>query len=558
MAPKKHGYTIGVDVGTGSVRAALMTLQGDFIKGAVKEIGTWRPRGFPDFYQQSSTDVWQAVCNAVRDITYTIDVKMVKGIGFDGTCSLVVLDKKSNPLSVSPNGEPDQNIILWMDHRAVGEAELINKLHHAVLQTLGGKMSPEMATPKLMWLKRQMFVKCWTQAGHFFELPDFLTWRATGAFSRSSCTMTCAWTYQIDANEKKGWNIDFFRQLGLEDLAENNWEKIGSEILAPGEPCGKGLTKQAASEMGLLEGIPVATSTIDGNAGAIGMICVKEKIDAASLSLDSVLCLVSGTSNCHLFSTDRAVYVHGLWGPFYNAVVPGMYVNEGGQSASGSLLDFIIETHEAYPEIRAKLTSVTNLLFSNIYDYLNNLVDKIAQKRQIPVDELTHNIHVWPDFHGNRSPEADPSLRGMVCGLNMSSSEEDLAILYLATLQSLAYGTRHIVETLQAAGHKNLRQIIICGGMRKNNLFVQTHANVLSMPVLRPRREDSVLLGSGMLGARAAGVYDNLRDAMESMAGTAFITEPYIKSNYHDRKYKVFLKMLQHQKEYRQIMEGAA
>ena len=69
--------------------------------------------------------------------------------------------------------------------------------------------------------------------------------------------------------------------------------------------------------------------------------------------------MVSGTSNCHLFSTDRAVYVHGLWGPFYNAVVPGMYVNEGGQSASGSLLDFIIETHEAYPEIRAKLTSVT-------------------------------------------------------------------------------------------------------------------------------------------------------------------------------------------------------
>lgn len=51
---------------------------------------------------------------------------------------------------------------------------------------------------------------------------------------------------------------------------------------------------------------------------------------------------------------------------------------------------------------------------------------------------LTKDLHVWPDFHGNRSPLADPNMRGMITGLSVNSSEENLALLYLATLQALS------------------------------------------------------------------------------------------------------------------------
>ncbi|KAG8535796.1 hypothetical protein GDO81_027759, partial [Engystomops pustulosus] len=72
----------------------------------------------------------------------------------------------------------------------------------------------------------------------------------------------------------------------------------------------------------------------------------------------------------------------------------------------------------------------------HLYEYLNHHLDQIRATR--PGDSLTADLHVWPDFHGNRSPLADLSLKGMVVGLTLSRGLDDLALLYLATVQSIA------------------------------------------------------------------------------------------------------------------------
>ena len=86
---------------------------------ASRAIDLYRPKA--DFVEQSSDNIWQAVCNAVRDAVNRADINpiQVKGLGFDATCSLVVLDKEGKPLTVSPSGRTEQNIIVWMDHRAI-------------------------------------------------------------------------------------------------------------------------------------------------------------------------------------------------------------------------------------------------------------------------------------------------------------------------------------------------------------------------------------------------------------------------------------------------------
>ena len=75
-------------------------------------------------------------------------------------------------------------MIVWMDHRAVEEANFINSLNHSVLASVGGTISPEMQTPKLLWLQQHM-PDTWHRAGMFLDLPDFLTWKATGSLTRS-------------------------------------------------------------------------------------------------------------------------------------------------------------------------------------------------------------------------------------------------------------------------------------------------------------------------------------------------------------------------------------
>ncbi|XP_067218021.1 FGGY carbohydrate kinase domain-containing protein-like [Chanodichthys erythropterus] len=92
-------------------------------------------------------------------------------------------------------------------------------------------------------------------------------------------------------------------------------------------------------------------------------------------------------------------------------------------------------------------------------------------------EHVTTGLHVWPDFHRNRSPLADQMSRGSVVGLTLSQTLDDLALLYLATLQAIALGTRHIIDAMREAGH-DITTLFLCGGLSKNALFVQTHANI--------------------------------------------------------------------------------
>ena len=89
----------------------------------------------------------------LQNVVDGIAADSVKGVGFDATCSMVVLDAEGKPLTVSPSGNHAQNIIMWMDHRAAVQADRINAMGHEVLEYTGGKISLEMEVPKLLWLK---------------------------------------------------------------------------------------------------------------------------------------------------------------------------------------------------------------------------------------------------------------------------------------------------------------------------------------------------------------------------------------------------------------------
>ena len=132
----------------------------------------------------------------------------------------------------------------------------------------------------------------------------------------------------------------------------------------------------------------------------------------------------------------KEIFIDGIWGPYYSAMFPSLWTSEGGQSATGKLLDHIIDTHPATSLIRSKLEPkmlliffifiqtflqtfsipyIFSLFFRHIQQYLYDLIRSISKKENLLNESyLTKDLHVWPDFHGNRSPLADPSLRGMV------------------------------------------------------------------------------------------------------------------------------------------------
>ena len=97
----------------------------------------------------------------------------------------------------------------------------------------------------------------------FFDLPDYLTYRATRSVSRSACSLTCKCSYVPGS----GWQAEFFRKIGLGELVEARYRQIGAEtddrLLRAGMRVGGGLSKEAAEELGLVEGTPVGSGLID-------------------------------------------------------------------------------------------------------------------------------------------------------------------------------------------------------------------------------------------------------------------------------------------------------
>lgn len=525
LSPADDRCLLGVDVGTGSARAGVFDLTGRMLGSAKAEIEIFRAAG--NIVEQSSVQIWRAVCTAVRGAVASSQVAATRiaGIGFDATCSLVVLGDQGNPLPVGPSEDPNRDIIVWMDHRALDQATRINAGGHDVLRYVGGRISPEMETPKLLWLREnrpQVFDAAW----QFFDLADFLTWRATGDLARSTCTVTCKWTYL--AHEKR-WDPDYFRQIGLGVLADEDFVRIGQTILEPGTLIAAGLTTKAAAELGLIPGTAVAAGMIDAHAGGIGTVGIGGRPEAN-------LAYVFGTSSCTMTSTRSPVFVPGVWGPYFSAMVPGLWLNEGGQSAAGAAIDHLLRFHPAAAEARS--AAAERGLALPVY-----LADLASRKGSASdVVALAKGLHVVPEFMGNRAPFADPLARAMILGLGMDDDLDSLVALYISGLCGIGYGLRQIIATQATAGAP-IEQIVISGGAGELPLVRQLLADAVGKPVVASGADEPVLLGSAILGSVAAGMFP---DMVSAMAGLTVVESRYeptggTTAKIHDARYTAFI-----------------
>ncbi|KAJ3023637.1 hypothetical protein HKX48_002186 [Thoreauomyces humboldtii] len=545
-------HYVGVDVGTSSARAAVVDADGCIL--ATHSANLAILANLPDHYEQSSDDIWQACCKAVATAVKAsgIDSTTVKGIGFDATCSLVALDASFKPVSVTKGGKNKWNVVMWMDHRAQAEADEMSATGHVVLQRTGGRISPEMSAAKLLWIHRNN-PELFRTGATFMELPDFLTFKATGNPDRGINSLTCKWTYAPGA----GFDDEFWAGVGMGEAVEDQYPAfLGTgNVLDVAESAGT-LTVAAAKDMGIdpCAGVQIGSAVIDAYAGALGTLGAS--LNEAPLTVDSVesrMAVICGTSSCHIALTPKKLYIEGVWGPYADVLLPSFHAHEGGQSWTGHLLTHIIATHPASKQLNV----------SDPFTQLNHIAGDLAASEGFAFPALlTKNVHITPDWHGNRSPFADATMRGVHFGVEAGDSLNHLAKVYLAVLLSLCYGTRQIVDTLNAQGHR-VDTLFLSGGLLKNPLFVQAMADCTRCTVVLPREADAVLLGAAILGATVAeeqaGKTRPLWECAVRMGGKAGqVIAPCEgeEAEFHERKYKVFEKLYTMQRELKAIMAG--
>lgn len=496
MYESKKKLFMGIDVGTQSARVGLCDSKGTLVATGSKGYTISYPA--PGWAEQDPYDWWWSICKATRECIEktSINPLSIEGISFDATSSTVLLvDRAGNPL---------ERAILWMDQRAVAETNMIMETNHPVLKYVGGQDSVEWMVPKALWIKFHK-PELFQRSHRIIEATDWIAFKLSGKWTASLCNATCKWNY---VSVEGGWPKSFFQAIGIPEILE----KWPEEVVPMGRDIGK-LTKEAARDMGLPSGIPVAEGGIDAHVGLLGL----NALDPLKMGL------IMGSSNVMFVLRDEPVYSQNFWGPYPDAIIPDKWLIEAGQTSSGSIINWFLEFMRWIP-------GNNRIEKEKILAILEEEIDNIP-----PGSEGLVVLDYW---QGNRTPRRNPKARGIIFGLTLGHS---IRHLFKSIYEGISFGTRHIIESLNSHGI-NIQIIVAGGGGVRSKIWTQLTADICGIPILIPRYADyCCVIGAAICAACGSGLYPSLFDAACNMVSIERKVEPRGSKKIYEDSYQKYL-----------------
>ena len=502
-------YVIGLDYGTLSARAVLVSVgRGEvaaesiypYPHGILNTISGGDEELPVDFALQEIDDYVEAMYETIRTVVKQSGCRAedVIGIGIDATSSTFLpLTKSGTPLCKTEQfrTNPHAWLKLWKHHGAQEEADRMTELaagrQEKFLMRCGGKVNAEWMLPKLT----EIVLKApdvYEAADNFMEVSDYLVFLLTGEMTRCMCHAG----YTLLWNEEDAYPSEEFLRALHPNLSSLKSKLKGREVQV-GECAGR-LTEEAAGRLGLREGTAVAASMIDAHVAVPSL-----GIDGPDKAL-----MILGTSCCMLLCSEKLSYIKGISGCVKNAVLPGLYAYEAGQSAVGDLFDWFVKN--CVPGSYEKEAADKNI---SIHMLLSEKASCLA-----PGESGLVALDWW---NGNRSCLADARLSGMVLGLTLRTKPEEI---YRALLEAAAFGMRAIFEEFEKGGI-TARELYACGGIvSKNSFMMQIYADVLGKTIFTGSTEQGSAFGAAVYAAVAAGAerggYGSVYRAARAMGKT--------------------------------------
>jgi L-ribulokinase len=499
-------YTIGIDYGTNSVRAVVVsTADGRVVGTRVFDYpsgdhGVLLDPRQPHLARQNPADYIEGLSVAVAGALATADAApgfnrdAVIGIGVDTTGSTPLpVDAKGRALAIDPKWETNlaAHAWLWKDHTSAAEAVAITATAKAhapeLLAPIGGTYSSEWWWSKI-WHCLKVAPDVFDAAASWVELADFVPALLAGV-ANSKAIVRCICAAGHKAMYSDAWGglppKSFLARLDpkLADLRDRLYDKAQP----PGTPAGT-LAAHWAREFRLREGIAIAMGGFDAHYGAVG-----------SGVRTGTLVKIIGTSTCDCAiapASTPIANVPGICGIVNGSIMPGYYGIEAGQSAVGDLLNWWVDgVCEDDDSLHASLSAGAASL-------------KPGESGLIALD--------WNN--GNRTILVDTRLTGLILGQTLHTTR---AAIYRALIEATAFGARAIVERLREYGVP-IERVVCCGGIaEKNDVFMQIYADVLGQPMLIAGSPQTPALGAALSAAVTAGAkaggYDSWTEAQDRM-----------------------------------------
>ncbi len=505
---REMNYTIGIDFGTLSGRAVLVSVEDgseiasavcDYPHGVIDRILPSSGEELPPAWAlQDPADYLLVLGRVIREVRGKAGVRAedVIGLSVDFTCCTVMpIYSDGTPLCFTEKWKNEKNAWckLWKHHAAQGYADRLNDIYLESgldwLSHLGGKASGEWMLPKI-WETLDTARGVFRDCDLFIEAGDWIVMQLTGKLTRNYMMASFKSFYRPE----QGYPSDSFLEKCDPELRGLYSGKLSGRVLPCGSLAGR-VTPEAAERFGLAPGTAVSPAIPDAHVGAFSL----------GISEPGDMFGIMGTSNCYFLLSDERKTVPGICGCVENGLIPGFFGYEAGLCCVGDHFSWAancLTPPEYAAEAGGKGLSPLKLLIS-----------KAAEKR--PGETGLVALDWW---NGNRNILGNGLLSGMIVGMTLRTAPEDIM---RALIEATAFGTRVIFDNFREHGLEIGRFTAAGGIARKDPFTVQLYADVLKLPIAVTSTSQAPALGCAIQAAASAGAgaggYSSISEAIERM-----------------------------------------
>jgi len=464
-------YLLGIDTSTTATKALLVDEQGqvEAVASATYPLSTPRP-----LWAEQDPDLWwQATKQSVARVLQESDVDpaAIVGVGLTGQMhGLVLLDAQ---------GEVLRPAILWNDQRAVAECDLMRETLGLarLVEITGNDAFPGFTAPKLLWV-RDNEPEIYRQIHQVLLPKDYVRFRLMDEYATDRAG--AGGTLMLDLRTRD-WSAELLEALEI----PSEWLPGTHEGIE-----GTGTVSEAAAGFtGLAPGTPIYGGGGDQAAQAVGVGAVEPGIVALTL----------GTSGVVFASSDRPLTERdGRLHAFPHAVPERWHVMGVMLSAAGSL--------RWYRDVVAPGVE------------FGELVEQAAD-----VDPGSEGLVFLPYLSGERTPHADPNIRGAFSGLTL---KHDRSHMTRAVLEGVAFGLRDNFALMEEVGLDSIQQVRVSGGGAKSPLWRQILADVCGVDLVTVKATEGAAFGAALLAGVGAGVWASTEEACSAGVELGETTAP--------------------------------
>ncbi|WEV70803.1 glycerol kinase GlpK [Lactobacillus sp. ESL0785] len=453
-------YVMAIDEGTTSTRAMIIDHQGKKVASSQKEFPQYFPQ--PGWVEHKAEEIWHAVQTTIANaiINSGLRPEQIAGIGITNQRETTVIwDKKT--------GKPIYNAIVWQSRQTTALAEKLKKAGYSKMihKKTGLIIDPYFSATKIRWILDHVDgaqEKAENGDLLFGTIDSWLLWKLTDGEIHVTDYTNASRTMLFNIHDLK-WDDDILKILNIP-------KKMLPEVKSNSEIYG--YTKSYTFFGGK---VPICGMAGDQQAALVGQLALKKGMVKNTYGTGSFIVMNTGEEPTESDNNLLTTIAYGINGKV-------SYALEGSVFVSGSAVQWL-------------------------RDSMKMIKTAAESESAARASKSENEVYVVPAFTGLGAPYWDSEARGSVFGVTRGTDRNDFI---KATLQSLAYQTRDVVDTMQIDSGIDIPTLRVDGGASNNDYLLQFQADILGIKIDRSKTLETTAMGAAFLAGLAVGYWKDV------------------------------------------------